>query len=108
MRYNVGDAKELFNDILGEFEDVLALTQYVNRSDRTIKHNGNMLRVHGLHTQTKKKGITDSKVGLQKGKSKYAIVIREEAHQIPFAEITAFMEAMRGYEYILEVNLSNP
>lgn len=109
LRYNVGDANELFEDIVEEFEEVSAsLVNHINKSKRTITYQGNKLRVHGLHTQSKKGKISDNKVGLAKGKKKYAIILLEEAHQIPFKEKQAFLEAMRGYEHLLIVSLSNP
>lgn len=109
IRYNVADARELLDDFIEEWDiEIPPLLKWLNQTKRRIRHRGNQLRIHGLHTVKKSGKISDNKVGLSKGKVKYAIVIREEAHQIPRKEVQAFMESIRGYEYVLEVDISNP
>ncbi len=110
LREKVLDAEETFEDILEEHQETNLPAMYMDHSigKRRIKVWKSQIRVLGLSTGRKEVSASSIKLGLKKGRAKYAIIIFEERSQISEEKRQAVMEGIRGYEHMITIDMSNP
>lgn len=110
FREKVMDADETFEDIIEEHKESGLPIMYQDHSvgKRKIKIWKSTIQVHGLTTGRKEQGASTVKLGIKKGRTKYAIIIFEERSQITNEKRQAVMEGIRGYEHIITIDMSNP
>lgn len=109
-RYFINDAKELFAEVKSNYERVLGreLTRNeVNESNRTIKVNGNIAKVWGVNSGSKRKTIKKSGIWRARGK-KALIVLIDERHEFTDDDIVSLRHALGGYRHVVMIDCLNP